>query len=140
MKGLNNFNPKDTALVEEKYKSQLNNTIQFDSAALISFVKNDNDFIEYKSSSKTNQFAVFSEIFYDRGWKAFIDGKESTIFQTNYVLRGMMIPVGNHTITFEFKPASFYNSSKITLIASALVWLLLIAAVAQSFRKEKIKS
>ncbi|MDE3142831.1 MAG: YfhO family protein [Bacteroidota bacterium] len=140
MKALNNFNPKDTALVEEKYKAQLNDAVQFDSTASIKLIKNDNDFIEYKSSGKGNQFAVFSEIFYDRGWKAYIDGKESPIIQTNYVLRGMMIPGGDHKITFEFKPASFYNSSKAALIASALVWLLLIAAVLQSFRKEKIKA
>jgi uncharacterized membrane protein YfhO len=83
---------------------------------------------------------VFSEIFYDRGWKAYIDGKESNIIQTNYVLRGLIVPSGNHKITFEFKPASFYNSSKAALISSVLVWLLLIAAIAQSFRKEKTKA
>ena len=140
MKGLNNFNPKDTALVEEIYITQLNTAIQADSTASISLVKNDNDFIEYRSASKSNQFAVFSEIYYDRGWKAYIDGKESPIIQTNYVLRGMAIPAGNHKITFEFKPESFYNSSKAALIASALVWLLLIAAVVQSFRKEQQKA
>jgi len=140
MKGLNNFDPKDTALVEESYKPQLAASIQADSSATISLVNNDNDFIEYKSASKSNQFAVFSEIYYDRGWKAYIDGKESPIIPTNYVLRGMLIPEGNHKITFEFKPESFYNSSKAALIASALVWLLLIAAVIQSFRKEKQKA
>ena len=103
-------------------------------------VNNDNDFIEYKSASKNNQFAVFSEIYYDRGWKAYIDGKESEIFQTNYALRGLVVPAGNHKITFEFKPASFYNSSKAALIASALVWLLLIAAIVQSFRSVKTKA
>jgi len=139
MKDMNNFNPKDTALIEEINRSQINNSIQLDSTASISLVNNDNDFIEYRSASKTNEYAVFSEIYYDRGWKAYIDGKESPIIQTNYVLRGLAVPAGNHKITFEFKPTSFYNSSKAAFIASALVWLLLIAAVIQSFRKEKQK-
>jgi hypothetical protein len=140
MKGLNTFNPKDTALLEEKYKSLITSPIQSDSTATIALVNNDNDFIEYKSSSKSNQFAVFSEIYYDRGWKAYVDGKESEIIQTNYALRGLVVPAGNHKITFEFKPASFYNSSKAALIASALVWLLLIAALVQSFRPVKTKA
>ncbi len=139
MKDMNNFNPKDTALIEETNRSQINSSIQLDSTASIALVNNDNDFIEYRSASKTNQYAVFSEIYYDRGWKAYIDGKESPIIQTNYVLRGLAVPAGNHKITFEFKPTSFYNSSKAAFIASALVWLLLIAAVIQSFRKEKQK-
>jgi len=102
MKDMNNFNPKDTALIEEINRSQINNSIQLDSTASISLVNNDNDFIEYRSASKTNEYAVFSEIYYDRGWKAYIDGKESPIIQTNYVLRGLAVPAGNHKITFEF--------------------------------------
>ena len=137
MKGLNNFDPKDTALVEEKYRSVINTQFTADSTATIKLVKNDNDFIEYVSASATKQYAVFSEIYYDRGWKAYIDGNESPIIQTNYVLRGMVVPAGNHKITFEFKPESFYSSSKIALIASVLVWLLLIAAMIDTFREKK---
>jgi hypothetical protein len=137
MKALNTFNPKDTAIVEEKFKSDINISAQFDSASVVKLVNNDNDFIEYHSNSGQNQFAVFSEIFYDRGWKAYIDDKESPIIQTNYALRGLSVPAGNHKITFEFKPASFYSSNKIAITASALIWLLIVAALVQTFRKRR---
>ena len=136
MKALNTFNPKDTAVVDEQYKETLSG-IAVDTAAKILLVKNDNDFIEYKSNSTANQFAVFSEIFYDRGWKAYIDGKESPIIQTNYVLRGLLVPSGEHKITFEFKPASYYQSKNLAIVASGFVWLLLLFAVADPFIKRK---
>jgi len=107
-----------------------------DSTASIRLLKNENDLIQYESSANSNQFAVFSEIYYNRGWKAYIDDKESTIIQTNYVLRGLAIPAGKHQIRFEFKPASYYESKKAATVSSALIWILLIAAVAGSFRKE----
>lgn len=134
MKALNNFTPKDTAIVDVAQKSLVTYSNTPDTAASIQLVKNDNDIIHYVSNSSSNGFAVFSEIYYNRGWKAYIDGKEAPIIQTDYVLRGLSIPAGKHEIVFEFKPASYYNSTKIAIAASALVWLLIIAAIVHSFR------
>jgi hypothetical protein len=133
MKALDNFNPKDTAIVVTDSKNKIPFAPQPDSSASIRLIKNDNDYIEYQSNSATNQFAVFSEIYYDRGWKAYIDGKETPIVQTNYVLRGLAVPAGQHKITFEFKPASYYASGKITIVASFLIWLALIAAIVKNY-------
>jgi hypothetical protein len=137
MKAMDQFNPKDTAIIETGSKKDIAFEPVADSTASIRLIRNDNDIILYESSSASNQFAVFSEIFYNRGWKAFIDDKESTIIQTNYVLRGLAIPSGKHQIRFEFKPASYYESKKAATVSSALIWVLLIAAVASSFKKEK---
>ncbi len=137
LKALDSVNPKDTAIVEDKFKKNIAFEPVGDSTASIKLIKNDNDVVTYQSINTTNQFAVFSEVFYDRGWKAYIDDKETPIIQTNYVLRGLAIPAGNHQIRFEFKPASYYNSNKASIGASAIIWLLLIAAVVSSIRKTK---
>ena len=137
MKAMNQFSPADTAIIEESYKSAISVTPVYDSAASITQVINDNDIIRYRSSSNTNQLAVFSEIFYDRGWKASIDGKEVPIVKANYVLRALAIPAGNHEIVFEFKPASYYNSAKIAVITSAPIWILLILSIFFSLRKKR---
>ena len=142
MQELDTFNPKDTAVVEEAYKKYIAAMPVPDSTASIQLIKNDNDIINYKSSSKTNQFAVFSEIFYDRGWKAYIDDKEAPIVKTNYALRGLAVPAGNHTIRFEFKPESFYKSKTIAMASSAVVWALLgftIFWYARRKKKENLK-
>lgn len=126
MRALDNNNPADSAIVEESEKNKIAFMPVFDSTAKIQLIKNDNDIITYSSQSNTNQFAVFSEIYYEReGWKAYIDDKETPIVRTDYALRGLAVPAGNHTIRFEFKPASFYNSEMIAIVASAIVWLLL---------------
>ena len=137
MKAMDRFNPKDTAVIEVAFKKNIAFEPEADSAAIIHLVKNENDLILYESSSSKNQFAVFSEIYYNRGWKVYIDDKEATIIQTNYVLRGVSIPSGKHQIRFEFRPASYYDSKKAAIFSSALIWLLLIAAVASSFKNEK---
>ena len=137
MKAMDHFNPKDTAIIESVSKKDIPFEPVADSLATIQLLKNENDLIEYTSTASSNQFAVFSEIFYNRGWKAYIDDKESTIIQTNYVLRGLAIPSGKHQIRFEFKPASYYESKKAATVSSALIWILLIAAVASSFKKNK---
>jgi len=135
MTDLTYLHPKDTALVLEKDMAGLiaasTNT---DSSANISLLYNDNDIIEYKSHSTSAGFAVFSEIYYADGWVATIDEKETPIVRTNYVLRGLAVPAGDHRIKFEFKPASFYNSSKAGIISSILIWLLLIAAFVKAYK------
>ncbi|HRI19298.1 MAG TPA: YfhO family protein [Panacibacter sp.] len=135
MKAMDNFNPRDTAIVEAFFKANIPFTPVADSAAGISLIKNDNDIVTYKSNAATNQFAVFSEIYYESGWKAYIDDKEAPIVKTNYVLRGLAIPAGSHNIRFEFKPASYYNSTRYAVIGSVLGWLIIMAALVQWYRK-----
>lgn len=137
MKALSNFNPKDTAILDEADKKNLVAHAVKDSSAYIKLLYNNNDLIEYESSSKNTEFAVFSEIYYDAGWVATIDGKEAPIVRTNYVLRGLQIPAGNHRIQFEFKPASFYNSNRAAIGASAFIWLMLTGAIVLTLRKPK---
>ena len=66
----------------------------------------------YTFNAASNQFAVFSEIYYKSGWKAYIDGKEAPIVKVNYVLRGLAVPAGKHDIKFEFKPQGYYTGKK----------------------------
>ena len=140
MRAMDHFNPKDTAIVELESKKEIAFEPVADSTANIHLVNNNNDAIEYASTAISNQFAVFSEIYYNKGWKAYIDGKETPIIQTNYVLRGLSIPAGNHKIIFEFKPASYYNSNKAAIGSTAIIWLLVLAAIGSAFRKPILKT
>jgi uncharacterized membrane protein YfhO len=81
---------------------------------------------------------VFSENYYKNGWNATIDGKEAKIYQVNYVLRGLQIPAGKHTIEFKFEPQVVKTGSTIALF-SAIVMLLLIAAGIYFGNKNKIQ-
>ncbi|HEY1114499.1 MAG TPA: YfhO family protein [Chitinophagaceae bacterium] len=137
MNALDNFNPRDTAVLAVSDQNRTTAPAASDSTASITLVKHDNDQMIYRSSNTVNGFGVFSEIFYDRGWKAYIDGKETPIIRTNYVLRGLNIPAGQHEIRFDFRPASYYTGETIALIANIIIFLLLIAAAFQVYRRNK---
>lgn len=136
MKALDNFNPSTTAIVQESFKKNLSTSLQWDTAATIQLVKNENDIVTYKYNANSPQFAVFSEVYYDRGWKAFIDEKESPIIKTNYVLRGLMVPAGSHNIVFRFKPESYTTGKNVTLISQLLLLVLLAAGLWFKSRKK----
>lgn len=135
MKQLDNFDPKSTAVIEEKDKIDALSNLQYDSLASIVLVTNYNDEVNYQSKSNMQQFAVFSEVYYNLGWKAYIDGIETPIVKTNYVLRGLVVPAGQHAIKFEFKPTSIKSSVMAAGIASSIVWLLLAVIAFLGFKK-----
>jgi hypothetical protein len=137
MHRLDNFNPKDTAIIEQKDKIESLSNIEFDENAKISMVNNLNDEINYTSSSNKKQLAVFSEIYYHLGWKAYIDNQETPIVKTNYVLRALVVPAGNHSIRFEFKPISIKTSIVASTFASVLLWLCLIVMIILGFKNKQ---
>jgi len=112
-----------------------------DSAAKIRLVKNDNDEIVYQTESRTARFAVFSEIFYDRGWKAYVDysGQESPIIRTNYVLRGLSIPAGHHNIRFTFHPQAYYLGRQLQWMANIILFVLIAAGIIITLEERNIR-
>ncbi|TKK68927.1 hypothetical protein FC093_09540 [Ilyomonas limi] len=137
MKALDNFDPAQTAIVENSFKSLINNASATDSSATIQLLSYDPDDIKYTSQSNTNRFAVFSEIYYPAGWNAYIDGKKVDYCKVNYALRGLSIPAGKHSIEFKFEPSSYYTGQTLVYIASIALWLCIIAALLYWWRKNQ---
>ncbi|HSF45701.1 MAG TPA: YfhO family protein, partial [Chitinophagaceae bacterium] len=137
MKALNDFNAAEEAVVQQSFKASIPNMPMWDSAASIKLDKNDHDVLNYTFNAATPQFAVFSEVYYDRGWKAFIDGKEAPIVKTNYVLRGLSIPAGSHKIEFRFEPQSYITGTRITSISQILLVVLFLIALFMEYRRRK---
>lgn len=138
MNALGNYNTKDTALVQQAFKTSIPFSPQADSAASIQLVKNDNDNISYTSNAATNQFAVFSEVYYDKGWKAYVDSKELPIIKVNYVLRGLALPAGKHAIEFKFEPDGYLKGKIITTVCSVALLLLIALAAFMEWRKRRV--
>jgi len=113
MSALNSFDPMQVAFVDERYKAAVPFLPVYDSTASIKLIENRNDEISYQFNAASNQFAVFSEIYYPHGWEAYIDGKKTTYCKTNYALRGLAIPAGKHTIEFKFDPVSVSKGEQI---------------------------
>jgi hypothetical protein len=107
------YDPSQIALVEEplSFKAKY-----FDKMASAQIVHLSNTRIEIHTNSASPCFLVLSDVYYP-GWKATIDGNPTHIFQTNYVLRGVMVPAGGHIVHFEFRPKSFYWGAGISIIS-----------------------
>ncbi len=135
MDHLSFFNPKDTAVIDEQDKTEALSGLQLDSSAKIQLIDNQNDVLFYSAKTNAKQLAVFSEIYYHDGWKAYIDEQEAPILKVNYVLRGLVIPAGDHKVRFEFKPASVTRAKQIAGVASILLWIAFIAFIAMTIQQ-----
>lgn len=132
---IGNTNLRDTAIVESSF-SKLVTQPQPDSASTIRMTAYDNDEISYEVNANGPQFAVFSEIYYPLGWNAYLDGKKTEYCKTNYILRGMSVPAGKHTIKFVFDPASVKSGNSISFIASILILVIFLGGLFMHFRYE----
>jgi hypothetical protein len=118
--------------------SKLTNTeFKKDSLASIKLDLYKPNHLKYTSNNSNEGFVVFSEMYYKNGWKATIDGKESPIYNVNYVLRGLQVPAGKHTIEFKFEPEVVKTGSTIALMSSIGMILLLIGGLYFENKKNK---
>ena len=108
-----------------------------DSLARIDLVENAPNEKVYAFKSRQAAFAVFSEMYYEKGWVATIDDQESEIYAVNYVLRGLEIPAGEHRIRFTFTPKVVALGSGIQLVAIVLLLLLIAGSVWQSLTQKQ---
>lgn len=118
------FNPGSTAVIHKEFDALVSDkSLGNDSAASIKLDTYTPNKLTYSYSSSTPQVAVFSEIYYagEHGWKAYVDGKEQPHFRCNYVLRGMALSEGKHTVEFLFEPKSYYTGNKIAYAGSFLL-------------------
>jgi uncharacterized membrane protein YfhO len=118
-------NVRATAIVHKEFNDYVK-SLDPDPSGEIKLTSYSPDKLEYQSKTNGESFAVFSEVWYGEknGWKAYMDGKPADFIRTNYLLRGIKIPAGDHKITFEFKPGSYFIGEKISLFSSILILLL----------------
>ena len=132
------FDPSKTAVVDKRFSEMLGGfSFASDSTASVKLTSYEPNRLTYASEARTEQLAVFSEIYYDKGWKAFIDGKPADQFRANYVLRAMRIPAGKHEIEFRFEPKVYFIGEKISFASSLLLILLLLGFAGNELRKMK---
>lgn len=133
MKGLDQLNTKVAAIFNiQLYGDKFKNVRlkrNLDTTGTIQLQVYKPNYLKYTAETKKEGLAVFSEIYYEKGWNAYIDGELTSHFPVDYVLRAMMVPSGKHTIEFKFEPEVIKTGSTITLISSGIAFLLLIGGV-----------
>jgi hypothetical protein len=125
------------ATLDKRFEGALSQfTFSPDPSASIRLTEYQPNRMVYSSESATDQMAVFSEMFYEKGWQAYVDGEKADHLRVNYMLRGMVVPGGSHEIIFEFHPRSYYTGSTISIISSLLLLLLCMGAIYLEYQKK----
>lgn len=118
---------RDTAVVRATYKASLDGQVL--SQCSVTLTKYEPNRAEYMVSAEGEALLVLSEIFYPHGWKAYIDGKETEILRVNYLLRGVHLPAGTHTLRLEMNPSSYRIGIRVSVVASWVVLLIVVGCV-----------
>lgn len=126
------FRPAEEAIISSDLSQEVE-SLTYSGLGEINATSYQPNKLTYTTISDERQFAVFSEIYYPDGWKAFIDGKEVPIHRVNYLLRGIEVPAGEHKIEMRFEVPTFETSNNIALAGSVLLALLLIGAFVKDF-------
>lgn len=134
MTALSTFNPSSEVLIDKRYNLEERTYNETGSINLSSYKPNH---LVYDVTAEDESFAVFSEIFYDKGWNAYVDGVLKDHYRVNYVLRGMPLPKGAYSVEFKFEPQSVALGSSIALVCSTLIYLLLASMFYFSMNKRK---
>ena len=147
MKGLKDFDSKNTALLNAKDNPEMASRIQsmklepIDSAQTIRLTKYLPNRLEYQiEANKNGGVAVFSELYYPKGWKATIDGNEAEIFNVNYILRALIVPANAKSIVFSFEPEVVKTGSQMALFSSVIFGLLAFGGLFLAYKKSKKQS
>jgi len=135
---LNQFTPSSDAIIHDEYKSYIGDLAPNKNGAIQLKQYQPNKLI-YQSNSTTENLAVFSEVWYgpNKGWKAYIDGTPVEHIRTNYLLRALKVPAGNHEVVFEFQPDNYYLGNRISLISSLLSILLAAGGFFLYYKKKE---
>jgi hypothetical protein len=112
----------------------------YDASGSVSLKESQPNRLLYEATANGESFIVFSEIYYPKGWKAYVDGNEVEILNVNYVLRGLEVGAGNHQIEFIFEPAAYYVGNKIMAVSSYLLVFLLFGSIGISIKEASQKS
>jgi hypothetical protein len=130
MLAISSFDPKKVMVVHEEFKPLIDiKKVGYDGNAFIRLTNYHPDHMTYEYSSGRDVLAVFSEIWYEKGWNAYLDGEKIPYFRADYLLRAAQLPGGNHKLEFKFEPTSYYTGEMISLIASILLILGLAYAI-----------
>ena len=138
MAAIQEFSPRAEAIIDQRFEERIGGLqISPDSGAQIVLMENKSNHLTYSSNAASDQLAVFSEIFYENGWNAYVDGELKPHARANYILRSMVVPAGEHTIEFKFEPESYIVGEKLSMAGSVLMLLFLLGGIVVDGRKQK---
>lgn len=138
--GLGALDNKTQAIMQVKGKAEVNAEATYSGEGSIKLTSYKANHLVYESESNAKQFAVFSEIYYPRGWNAYVDGALMPHTAVDYVLRGMVIPAGKHKVEFKFEPQTYKTGNSLAMVGSVLVLVTIGFSAYMEMKKKKTEA
>jgi len=131
---------QSVAVVDKRFAGQFSaKKLPLDVSAKVTLTSYAPNHLVYNFEAKARQLVVFSEIYYPKGWEAFVDGEQVPYFRADYVLRAMVVPAGKHLIEFKFEPRVWRVGEKISFISSMLLLLMVVVVLMVELKHSKQK-
>jgi hypothetical protein len=128
------FDGRKVALIQARDKPALRiDATQPDTPGSISYGDWRPDHLSLATSAPGSRVLVLSEMFFP-GWHAFVDGKETPIYQANYLFRAVQVPGGTHEVSFTYRPFSVLSGLTISLLATLIA--VMVAGIKPGTRGE----
>jgi len=134
LQAVEEINTRDVAVVDQS-AFKVPEVIPYDSASVVRLVEHKPNLMKYEATSSTGGLVVFSEIYYPKGWHAFIAGKEVPLLRADYVLRALEVPAGKQSIEMRFEPKPYLIGNKVTMASSWLLLVVVLGGLIYSARK-----
>ncbi|MEX0965733.1 MAG: hypothetical protein WD077_00715 [Bacteroidia bacterium] len=135
------IDPANTAVIDKRFNNVVDQGFDPEPGPTsnINLETYHHNYIKYTSNNTAPQFAVFSEVYYnsDIGWQAYLNGEKVPHARVNYILRGMTIPAGEHTIEFKFEPQTVEIAGNVAMASSIALLLFLLVGIGIEFKKAK---
>jgi len=126
------FNPRQEAIIPESLSNEIS-SLSFTGDGSVKNTDYQPNKLEYEIKANGTQFVVFSEMYYPDGWAAYLNGNKVDIHRVNYLLRGIQVPDGEHTLVMKFEVPTYHTSNTIALAGSLLLFLLIAGAFVKDF-------
>ncbi|MCQ2318243.1 MAG: YfhO family protein [Bacteroidales bacterium] len=130
---------ENVAIVNEEFKDLVGDFMATPAEGTIKLVDYKPNQLTYNFDSSKDELVVFSEIWTKKGWTMKIDGVESPLFRSDYILRSAVIPAGQHEIVMRYEPSIWKVGNTIQLITSLLLLIGLALAIYIAFKKQSEK-
>lgn len=128
LEALGNVDLRRVAVVDERYRPMEGHIGEASATDTIFLQRVEPNSMRYAVHCAAPRFAVFSEIFYPKGWTASVDGAPLPIACTDYTLRGMWLPAGSYTLDFAFDLPAFHKAQYVDLCCGLIIVLGGLAA------------
>jgi len=130
------FDPRQTALLPEPLDKPVtpvdsNSTAE---ATLESYAPEE---IRWTVNTDAPRLFVASEVYYPAGWHAYLDGKRVPMHRVDYLLRGVHVPEGEHTLVMRFEPAADRYGTWIAWASTIFVYGGILAFVGLRVRRRE---